>query len=600
MANNCDIYLLSTKTLQDDTVVKFPIVDYSNVFYDASHASLQPTIDKFLEYCKYQLGVDTFVNVSSIDFTKSYFKVQKNYAASNQYNYCLIHDNHDDKWYCCFVNSVTWDANLVTATFNFEIDVFHTYIKSVKFRECFIEREHVTNDTFGAHVLDEGIGVSEYVAVSSTPFGNQSYKQCLLISDTTLFTNIGDTVRDIVNVSPLEKSTCMVTIQNSTNGEKEFNDFFNEMVYQNKSNSIVAMYYIPDDFVNDNYFQRAEYNSSSTGQMISRYAYISKNNTSPITFNDLITTRLLGAVTYPDGRSYTPLNNKSRIYPFSFLEISNNQGGKIQCKFELSNNKSQINVRYQNSILHSGSPYLYLRNYDGIETNMEKSLSGIQNPDIPYIHYSYGSYIAANRNSLENTMNYIKSDKDLALFNNDIDTVQTQTGQIASAIGNALSLNVGAYTSNMMDFINTEVDYRQNVNNIKYSANKSMDAVNAKLRDVKTQGNTSQGVFTTNGCLMLNKCGFSRYYFFPQYEELKTIDHYFSKFGYKINDYDVPNLNTRPLFNYVKCSEVNMTGNIPSEYLSVMKAIFSAGVTLWHNLDRMYDFDFEHNLAATR
>ena len=97
MANNCDIYLLSTKTLQDNSVVKFPIVDYSNVFYDENHSSLQQTIDKFLEYCTYTLGDDNFVNVSSIDFTRSYFKVQKNYAASNEYNYCLIHDNHDNK-----------------------------------------------------------------------------------------------------------------------------------------------------------------------------------------------------------------------------------------------------------------------------------------------------------------------------------------------------------------------------------------------------------------------------------------------------------------------------------------------------------------------
>lgn len=598
--NNCNVWLLSSKTLQDNTVVKFPIVDYSNVFYDANHSTLMPTITKFMEYCTQTPGVDAFTGISNIDFTKRYFKVRKKYSAANEYNYCIIYDLHDDKYYCCFINSVTWDANLTVATFNFEIDVFHTYIKAVTFKKCFIEREHVTNDTFAAHILDEGIGVSEYIAVSSSSFGNQSYKKCLLISDTSLFTNVGDTIRDIVNVSQLEKSTCMVTVQNTADGEKEFNDFFNEMVFQNKSNSIVAMFYIPSDFVNDTYFQRAEYNAASSGQMQSKYAYVSRNHSGAITFDTNTTSRLTGAVTYPDGRSLTLYNNKSRIYPFSFVEISNNQGGKIQCKFEVSNNHSSITAAYKNSPLHSGQPYLYLQNYDGIATNMEMSLTGIINPDIPYIHYSYGSYIAANRNSLENTMSYINKDKDLAMFNNEVDTVQTQAGQFVNYFAAGAMGNVGGMVSTGMDIANSEIDYRQTKNNINYNAQKSIDSVNAKLRDVKTMGNTSQGVFTTNGCLMLNKCGFSKYYYFPQYEELKTIDDYFSKFGYKINDYKVPNLNTRALFNYIKCSEVNLLANMPSDYINVMKAIFSAGVTLWHDLDKMYDFDFANNLASTR
>lgn len=609
MANNCDIYLLSTKTLQDNSVVKFPIVDYSNVFYDANHSSLQQTIDKFLEYCTYTLGVDNFVNVSSIDFTRSYFKVQKNYAASNEYNYCLIHDNHDNKWYCCFINSVTWDANLVTATFNFEIDVFHTYIKSVKLRKCFIERQHVTDDTYGLHVLDEGIGVSEYMAINSSDFNVVNYVPVVAISDTSLIGHyVNGTftkdVDEIVNVNSYEKTICLVAPNNNSSlglkGMESFTRFITQMYFSNKGESIVAMYYMPASFLSSHFVERGWQTFPEQGDTSPLGAlYVSTNVTSQTTPTSVSISKPSNRLEYGN-RHIDINNNKSLTYPFVFGEITNNNGGKIQLKFELSSNTSAVSCSYYNSMVHGGKPYLYANNYDGLQVNTNRSLTGLENPDLPYIHNSYGAYISSQRNALTNSIEYIKSDKDLALFNNTVDTVQTQTGQIANAIGNAMSLNVGAYAGNMMDFANTEIDYRQNENNINYNSNKALASVNASLRDAKTKGNTASGVACSNALLNIAKHCFTKCVYIPQYEEMLTIDNYFSKFGYKINDYQVPNLNTRPLFNYVKCSEVNLTGNIPSEYINVMKAIFSAGVTLWHNLDKMYDFDFSHNLASTR
>ena len=168
MANNCTVWLLSDKTINDNTF-KFPIVDYSNVYYNNAH-SLQDTIDYFLTYNHNIEGTDLFTNISSIDFTKCYFKVETTFKNANTYNYCVIHDNRENKYYCCFIKSITWDSNLVVATFNFEIDVFHTYIKQVKMEKCFVEREHVDNDTYGLHILDEGIGVSEYIATNVSDF----------------------------------------------------------------------------------------------------------------------------------------------------------------------------------------------------------------------------------------------------------------------------------------------------------------------------------------------------------------------------------------------------------------------------------------------
>ena len=65
-------------------------------------------------------------------------------------------------------------------------------------------------------------------------------------------------------------------------------------------------------------------------------------------------------------------------------------------------------------------------------------------------------------------------------------------------------------------------------------------------------------------------------------EYKKTINDYFHAFGYKSNQLKLPNLTTRPRFNYVQTNEANITGNINQNYLEKIRAIFNSGITLWH------------------
>ena len=607
MAKNCTVWLLSDKTI-NDTTFKFPVVDYSNVYYNNAH-SLQDTIDYFLTYNHNIEGTDTFTNISSIDFSRCYFKVETSFKNANTYNYCVIHDNNENKYYCCFVKSITWDSNLVVATFNFEIDIFHTYIKQVKFKKCFVEREHVDDDTFGLHVLDEGIGVSEYVAKDFSDFNTINYIPVVAISDTSLIGHYvnGTFTKDvdvIVNVNQYEKTICLVAPNNNSSlglkGMESFTQFIDMMYFQNKGNSIVCCFYMPSEFLSTHFVERGWQTFPEQGDTSPLGAlYVSKNVTSSVSPSSVSISKPSRTINY-GGKSININNNKSLIFPFCFGEITNNNGGKLQLKFELSNNSNNvISCAYYNSMVHGGKPYLYATNYDGLTTNLTKSLTGLENADLPYIHNSYGAYISSQRNALTNSIEYIKSDKDLAIFNNNIDTVQKETGQLINMVSDATSLNVGGYINSLMDMGNTEIDAAQTENNIRYNSTKAIDSVNASLRDAKTKGNTSSGVACCNSLFNIGKHGFTKCVYVPQYEEMKTIDNYFSKFGYKVNDYKVPELKSRRIFNYVKCSEVNLTANIPTNHINIMKAIFAQGVTLWHDLEMMYTYDFDNNTIVS-
>ena len=68
----------------------------------------------------------------------------------------------------------------------------------------------------------------------------------------------------------------------------------------------------------------------------------------------------------------------------------------------------------------------------------------------------------------------------------------------------------------------------------------------------------------------------------PRPGEMKSLDNYFDKYGYRVNLLKVPNINTRPLWNYVKTTEAHVGGNFPKAYRTAIEGMLNRGVTFWH------------------
>lgn len=92
----------------------------------------------------------------------------------------------------------------------------------------------------------------------------------------------------------------------------------------------------------------------------------------------------------------------------------------------------------------------------------------------------------------------------------------------------------------------------------------------------------------------INTCSKTNTFYFYQLsikqEFAKIIDDYFTMFGYKVNSLKVPNINTRPNWNYVKTIDCNIIGDIPQEDMQTIKTIFDTGVTIWHNPSTFLDY----------
>lgn len=76
-----------------------------------------------------------------------------------------------------------------------------------------------------------------------------------------------------------------------------------------------------------------------------------------------------------------------------------------------------------------------------------------------------------------------------------------------------------------------------------------------------------------------------RWYVSPQ-ATMEAIDSYFDRFGYAVGKIKVPNVNTRPCWNYVKTVEAHIGGDIPANYREDIEDMLNNGVTFWNTSRR--------------
>jgi hypothetical protein len=81
-----------------------------------------------------------------------------------------------------------------------------------------------------------------------------------------------------------------------------------------------------------------------------------------------------------------------------------------------------------------------------------------------------------------------------------------------------------------------------------------------------------------------------------KYEIAKSIDGYFDMFGYKVNSVKVPNIGTRPHWNYVKTVGVTLIGDVPADSLLNLSEIYNNGVTFWRYGSEVGDYTLNNSI----
>lgn len=231
--------------------------------------------------------------------------------------------------------------------------------------------------------------------------------------------------------------------------------------------------------------------------------------------------------------NYTPRNKKLLQYPFKYIQISNNQGGLAEFRIE-EFNTGAVNFRVLCDVSPDPVYKIFALDYQGVYNNYDECLTLSGFPMLPWTTDAFSSWLSQH------------------------------TGQLASS---AASLAIGAATGG--------VGLAVGAANTLNTAGQLYDQANTPPN---VHGSTNSG--SVNSTAEIND--FYIYNRFIRAELARSIDYYFDKFGYSINELKTANYNNRPYWNYILCQDAHFPAPCAKEYQQEIDALFNSGVTLWH------------------
>ena len=228
---------------------------------------------------------------------------QLTYEDFLDYNYCMYKNTHyEDKWFYAYISDVKY-INDGCCELSLETDVYQTWMFDLSFKDSFIEREHVNNDTVGLHTVPENVEMGEYIENNwdyISELDDYAYMLCATTDPDGAMTTYATNMGGIPYNGKVYYCSSLQGLVNIINSYRSGTDY---------TKNIYAVYMIP---------AIATVNTQTEAYEGSAYpmAYTYEYN-KPSTLN-----------------GYTPKNNKLLTFPYEYLLVSNNNGQSTVLKWE--------------------------------------------------------------------------------------------------------------------------------------------------------------------------------------------------------------------------------------------------------------------------
>ena len=474
------------------------------------------------------------------------------------YNYVMYrNDEYSSKWFYAYITGMEYVNDSVT-DLSIATDTWQTWQFDLVYKKTFIEREHVNDDTVGLHTYPEGLEIGEYVKndnVATPTIAPSSMMYCVGVSDV------------IGTLSPMPANT----INGLPNGLfyifTEYSTHLHaiaEMYDQaGKANAIYTMFVFPKSMMHQTgttyHYQSATWTYSSAGYTASiSDLYVPTSSTGVA---NLITDYTITKPTKV-AKTYTPKNKKLLTYPFCILNIANNNGTTITYRYEDFSSDPKFNL---DGVLSIGcSTKLYPTNYKGMtltgDMTYDYGITGGKYPTISWNSDSFTNWV---------TQNSLNMNVDVG-----IRAVTAGVGAVPfGGVGGGILSGMGTALFNVAENI------------------KETEQARRTMPD-QVKGNTNVGDLMYSK----NQIGFTVYHLSIKEEYAKIVDDFFSAYGYKVNEFKVPNVTGRRNWNYVKTANCYIDADIPQDDLQQIKEMFNKGITFWHNPATFCDYSQNNDI----
>ena len=453
-----------------------------------------------------------------------------------------------NKYYFCFITKMEYVNENCTRVY-FEVDVWQTYQFNIVYNSCFVEREHVNDDTIGKHTIPENLETGETIQVADPSYiFSRGYMTYVCLACTEVATNTPN-VSDARTFNGIYSGLYYLIFWSASDASR----YIHAMDGLGKADAINSVFLIPTDFD----FSPTWYTATIEAQGIEysfKFSPITESSNEKVLANN-------ETITIPTklGNNYVPKNNKLFTWPYNYFYISNHVGSDVVFRYEdFLNNSPSFKVI--GAITPGCSIKCIPLNYKNTtDTSTTKSYNyGINGGKYPICSWNSDVYT-----------NWLTQNG----VNIGIDILTSATKLIGGmAIG-----DVGLTASGTLQIANTLAEVYQH-----------------SLIPDQVKGNVNSGDITYSSQNLI----FTAYKMSIRDEYAKIIDQYFSAYGYKVNTYKVPNITGRLNWNYVKTIECNFEGDIPQIYLQRIKQIFNEGITFWHDPTKMYDYTQTNTIVS--
>lgn len=493
-----------------------------------------------------------------------------------QYNYVMYrNEGFSNKWFYAYIDKMEYLNDGVTAV-SITTDVWQTWQFDLTYKRTFVEREHVNDDTIGIHTIPENLETGDVVTNGNVtefgvnPSGVSDY--CIVV-DVSMIENPGDnqslgyswvqgasTPSQYVNGIPSGLYHIIVGYNSSV--VVSARDLINVYDVAGLGDAIQNVYLVPKDLLGE-----VEFGLTLASASVNPIRTATCGGLAMPKYSQNATT--LGTFTYSKPTTvngYSPRNNKLLCYPYNYINISNNAGTTIPYRYEDFNGNVSFTV--EGALTPSGSIKAKPNNYKNIsstQNSYDYSINGAKLPMCAWTTDSYTNWLT------QNAVN-----QSTALEN-------TAIGGVMGAVGSALTgglLGVGLAglntATNLLTQSKSLMAQRSTANIVPDQVHGNLnsgDVVWAKLR--------------------------SRFSFIPmsiKAEYARSIDDFFSAYGYAVNRVKIPNITGRRNWNYVKTIGCYIEADIPQDDLQAIKDMFNNGVTFWHNASTFADYSQNNDI----
>lgn len=290
-----------------------------------------------------------------------YFSAPDTYEHLIGCNYIAYQNaSYGNKWFYAFIDRMEYINDERTDIY-FTIDPWQTYLFDTQVKQCFVEREHVTDDTAGAHTLPEPVQTGPYV--TQVTFKHTYSNWWIVVGSTVDLDEAGYPDAGITNMGGVYSGLGYFVFDNIPALQAIL---FDGLVAAGKLDAVKAMYMVPKAF----------YPGTSGEKM---------HGNPPAPIQDTVP-----RPTTLDG--YTPRNNKLLTSPFMGLEVSNLNGQATSLAFELF--ASTITLETYGSPFPGGIILCYPQNYEGVEKNYDMGVTIGNYPIMAWTGDDFANWLA--------------------------------------------------------------------------------------------------------------------------------------------------------------------------------------------------------------